>query len=182
MPSRNVQVIRRWCWKFKPHEDGVRQREAIRPSVSTSCSTFQTVASCGFATTRRNPWNDLAPAILLLSLPGALELSALSFQPRLLRLAYHGRPRHVWSSRPMSASASKPTRKPPRPPDADRYWWRYHQVSRFRWWGHAGQGIGMYGGGFSAFTERRLRRKLARFLRKQRRKDYWRIVSERSSR
>lgn len=64
----------------------------------------------------------------------------------------------------------------------DRYWFRYHQHSDFRWYATLGQGCGKYHGPVAAFTEKRLRRKIARFIRKERLRDERRRSTQRESR
>lgn len=50
--------------------------------------------------------------------------------------------------------------------------WKYKQISRFRWYGDWGP-CGLYHEfGYSAFTERGLRRKLARMIRQHRRQRF----------
>lgn len=57
---------------------------------------------------------------------------------------------------------------PPRPPNADRIRYRYSKSGR-TWYGTITIGYGMLEPGTFALTERAMRRKLARFIRKQRR-------------
>ena len=66
--------------------------------------------------------------------------------------------------------AGSPNAPPPKPPGwNDRYWWRYSQTGRWKWYATWGQNGWIGGFGLSASTEKRLRRKIARHVWKERR-------------
>lgn len=76
----------------------------------------------------------------------------------------------------MSGAQNRGSR-PFEPDQRLMYGWRYWRTGRFSWYGY----VGGWQPGFLAFTEKRMRNKIARFIRKQRASDLSRRQSTRTS-